>query len=117
MFHTPTLDFEATDYSELINWCRCKISPPSMMRKLSTETISTYLRNKTLPEFEYMNFPCHTQPVERCVKLVVTETLDKVYCHDSRDGLIRATLLSRSVMPQFGHKSEFKLTLRETKNL
>ncbi|KAG8271750.1 hypothetical protein J6590_056226 [Homalodisca vitripennis] len=57
------------------------------MRKLTTETISTYLRNKTLPEFEFMNFPCHTQGVERCVKLV-TEASDKL--HKDIDSLKRA---------------------------
>lgn len=107
IFHTPTLNFEAKDYSELIDWSKCKVSPPPMMRKLTTETISTYLRNKTLPEFEFMNFPCHTQAVERCVKLV-TEASDKVCGQDNRDGFIRTTMLSRSVMPKFGHKSEFK---------
>lgn len=106
-FHTPTLNFEAKDYSELIDWSKCRLSPPPMMRKLTTETISTYLTNKTLPEFEFMNFPCHTQAVERCVKLV-TEASDKVCGHENRDGFIRTTLLSRSVMPKFGHKSEFK---------
>lgn len=76
-FMPPSINFGATDYSELIEWTKCKLSPPPMMESLTTENISSFLQNNTLPEFEFLNFPCHTQAVERCVKLV-TESAGKV---------------------------------------
>lgn len=106
-FTTPSLNFDATDYTEMIDWANCKLSPPPMMESLTTDTISSVLQNKTLPEFDFIDFPNHTQAVERCVKLV-TESADKVCGQKNRDGYIRATLLSRSRMPKFDHKSEFK---------
>lgn len=51
------------------------------MESLTTENISSILQNKTLPESEFLNFPCHIQAVERCVKLVpefAEESADKI---------------------------------------
>ena len=61
---------------------------------------------------DFEKFPCHTQAVERCVKLV-TEASSKVCGHSARDGFIRATLLSRSAMPTFSHKSEYKFVVMD----
>ncbi|KAJ8879417.1 hypothetical protein PR048_020025 [Dryococelus australis] len=64
-------------------------------------------RVKVLPEFEISNFPCHIQAVERCVQLL-TEYPGKIYGQESKDAYITTTLLSRSAMPKFGQKSDFK---------
>lgn len=56
-------------------------------------------------------FPCHTQAVERCVKLV-TELLVgwpvSVAGPKAADGLIRTKLMSRSKMPTFNFKGCYK---------
>ncbi|KAJ8869463.1 hypothetical protein PR048_028454, partial [Dryococelus australis] len=58
----------------------------------------------TGPIKDIRKFPCHTQAVERCVKLV-PEASTKVCGREARDSDIRSTLLSRSVKPDLS-KSE-----------
>ncbi|GBN51518.1 hypothetical protein AVEN_246339-1 [Araneus ventricosus] len=57
---------------------------------------------------ELDDFPCHTQAVERGVKLV-TEASQKVVGSNSTDDFITTALLSRSSMPGFSSKSYFKI--------
>ena len=69
------------------------------MESLPTESILLFLENKALPEFEYLNIPCHTQTMEMCVmgEKYVEKTVE----------IVRATLLSKPLMPKFYHKSDF----------
>ena len=60
-----------------------------------------------LPEFKLIKFPCHTQCVKGIVKLV-TESCTEVCGEENSDGFMRTTLLSRSTMPSFDYKSQFK---------
>ena len=53
-------------------------------------------------------YPCHTQAVERTVKLV-TEASVSVIDASGRDGSIRNTISSRSKMSKFGSKRDFTL--------
>ncbi|GBL97880.1 hypothetical protein AVEN_126996-1 [Araneus ventricosus] len=76
-FKTPSINLDVTDYSELIDWTKCRLSSPPMMEGLTTQSISSVFQNKSLPVFDFLNFPCLTQTVERCVKLV-TESPEKV---------------------------------------
>lgn len=108
IFKVPAINFYAKDYTELIDWTTCVLTPPPLLAKMPTTHISSLLKGKSLPVYEYLKFPCHTQAVERCVKLV-TEAAGKVCGHESRDGYIRTTLKSRSLMPKFDTKSEFTL--------
>lgn len=57
--------------------------------------------------FNFPEFPCHTQSVERCVKLT-TEASGSVAGQKSRDGFICARQNSRKVMPKFNSKKDFK---------
>ncbi|GBL92288.1 hypothetical protein AVEN_35838-1 [Araneus ventricosus] len=78
-----------------------------MLRDLSEDDIKTLINSDTTPIKEIQKFSCHSQTVERCVKLV-TEASNKVWGHEARDVYIRATLKFRSVMPNFFKKSDFK---------
>ncbi|GBN46834.1 hypothetical protein AVEN_228689-1 [Araneus ventricosus] len=78
-----------------------------MLRDLSEDDIKSLINSETTPIREIQKFPCHTQAVERCIKLV-TEASNKACGHEARDGYIRATLKSRSIMPNFSKKSDFK---------
>ncbi|KAK4874453.1 hypothetical protein RN001_013813 [Aquatica leii] len=53
-----------------------------------------------------LKLPCHTQAVERCIRLV-TEASSSVCGNEARDGLIRAKLASRSELPKFETKKQF----------
>ena len=65
----------------------------AMRRIIKTRRLDT--------ETEFARYPCHTQTVERHIKLV-TEASVYVGCSESRDGFIRARLGSRwSKMPKF----------------
>lgn len=52
------------------------------------------------------NFPCNTQAVERCVRLV-TEASLAVCDHENREGFIQARIKSRSTLPTFEKKSDY----------
>ncbi|GBL96161.1 hypothetical protein AVEN_118716-1 [Araneus ventricosus] len=82
------------------------VYPPPMLRDLSEDDIKSLINSDTTPIREIQKFPCHTQAVQRCNKLV-TEASNKVCGHEARDGYIRATLKSRSVMSNFSKKSDF----------
>lgn len=54
---------------------------------MPAESILLFQENKYVPEFEILNFPCNTQAVKVCVKLV-TESAGNVCVEDSRGGYI-----------------------------
>src|SRR5690606_30653202 len=95
-FMSPKINFEAKDYTEMITWNDRELSPTPIIRDISDEEIEMHIEFSTVPNWEFKKFPCHTQTVERCVKLV-TEASQNVCGPESRDGYIRSTLLSRSV--------------------
>lgn len=109
-FMPPKLNFKAQDYSEIINWMDCDLSSPPLLKDISDDEIKSHIQSDSVPNWDitFKTFPVHTQAVERCVKLV-TEASGKVCGAESRDGFIRTTLLSRSTMPNFAHKSDFKV--------
>ena len=107
-FMVPQINFKAQDYTEVCNWSATKITCPPLLSGLTEEEIKHHIKSKEiLDTSQIVNLPCHTQAVERSVKLV-TEAASKVCGSDSRDGFIRATLQSRAVMPSFGTKADFK---------
>ncbi|GBM50003.1 hypothetical protein AVEN_210110-1 [Araneus ventricosus] len=93
----------------MIHWNNTTLSPSPLLRKFTNQEIWSKVQSGgTAAEWNLDKFPCHTQAVERCVKLV-TEAPQKVVGSNSRDGFIRTTLLSRSSMPNFSSKSHFKV--------
>ena len=107
VFLPPKLNFEAADYTEMIDWSSVTITSPPMLRDIPTAVFKSIVLDKINPEWDFVHFPCHTQAVERCVK-IVTEASAKFYGFQNRDGFIRTTFFSRSVMPEFDHKADFK---------
>ncbi|GBO31115.1 hypothetical protein AVEN_239507-1 [Araneus ventricosus] len=99
-FLTPKLNFKAQDYSEIINWMDCDLCSPPLLKDMSDDEIKSHIQSDSVPnsDITFKTFPVQTQAVERCVKLV-TEASGKVCGAESRDGLIRTTLLSRSTSP------------------
>ena len=78
------------------------------MSYLSTQSLEELINTNVVPEFEQIKFPCHTQCVERIVKLI-TETCTEVCGEQKKDGFIKTTLLSRSAMLSFDYKSQFNI--------
>jgi len=59
---------------------------PPITRHLPVEQVDNFLENPLV-----LRISCHSQGVERCVKLV-TEASGALYGKDARDGYIRAVL-------------------------
>jgi hypothetical protein len=108
-FSIPEINL--TDYIDLIDWIKCELSEPPITTHISDENLIEMLTNGNLPDVQH--FPCHTQGVERCIKLV-TEASDQVCGLASRDGFIRARLASRKKMPIFNTKRQFETETNES---
>jgi len=67
-----------------------------------------FVASGDVPQIDFPKYPCHTQAVERCVKLV-TEASSAVCGASARDGFIRVRLESRGLMPSFNTKREYKV--------
>lgn len=104
-FQVPKINFEATDYTELIHWQAVAVTEPPITRKFSTEDLREMIAE--IPEkINLFKMPCHTQAVERCVKLV-TEASLAVCGSDARDGFIRNRILGRQILPKFDTKTDY----------
>ncbi|GBN93082.1 hypothetical protein AVEN_201000-1 [Araneus ventricosus] len=106
-FVPPKINFQASDYIEIINWNSCVVYPPPMLRDINEDDIKSLINSDTTPIREIQKFPCHTQAVERCI-IFVTEASNKLCGHEARDGYFRAILKSRSVMPNFSKTPDYK---------
>ena len=89
-FQPPTIYFTVSNYIELIDWSKCKLTPP-IMSNLSTQRLEKLINTNVLPKFKLMNFSCHKQSVKKIVKLV-TESCTKVCGEESRFDFIRITV-------------------------
>lgn len=107
VFQIPPLNFEATDYTELIDWQTSFVTEPPATKSLSQSDLERFVCSKEAPVIDFPRFPCHTQAVERCVK-AVTEASQTVVGQKSRDGFIRARNAARMIMPTFNTKIEYR---------
>jgi len=89
-FKIPPLNFtgKSTDYLKMIKLKEQIFTVPPISRYISDNDLIDYM-NKT--EKITFSFPCHTQAVERGVKLI-TEASISVSGHIERDGFIRDRL-------------------------
>ena len=87
-------------------WENININEPPVARSITVEEIDELIETKEKREFPHL--PCHTQAVERCVKLV-TEAASLVYGQISRDGFIPSRIESRQRMLSFETKSQFEI--------
>ena len=66
----PKLNFNANGYIDLIDWTDTTISEPSFTYSVTTNEIKGMIDSKAFSEFKIPKLPCHTQSVERHIKLV-----------------------------------------------
>lgn len=109
-FNIPPLNFAAADYSQLISWTysKLKLTEPPLLSRLSDGELRNLLNNDIIPAYELFQLPCHTQAVERTVK-IVTEASSAVCGPQNRDGFIRTRLQSRKLMPSFHTKKDYQV--------
>ncbi|CAH1100767.1 unnamed protein product [Psylliodes chrysocephalus] len=91
-FRVPKINFEAQDYTKTIHWSECNVTePPPLTKQINDQVLEQAIENKSFIFPSTIEFPCHTQAVKRCVKLV-TEASSKVCGSISRDSYIRVKL-------------------------
>ncbi|GBN70667.1 hypothetical protein AVEN_178905-1 [Araneus ventricosus] len=83
----------------------CNAEPPLTMH-IKDKDLKEMCKEEQFPVLSFEEFPCHTQSVERCVKLI-SEAAMKVCGETARDGYIRAKLQARKELPKFGKKGQY----------
>ncbi|GBN97392.1 hypothetical protein AVEN_1666-1 [Araneus ventricosus] len=107
-FVIPAFKFRATDYVDLIDWQACNVTPPTVLRHISSHELLKMIEDDVpMDGRDFIKFPSHMQALERIVKLI-TEAFRKKVGQQNRDGFIRATLESRKQMSQFETKKNYK---------
>jgi hypothetical protein len=104
-FIPPILNFNANNYTELIDWNQIDVTEPPMIKHIPDKDLKILIIQNSFKQNVQM-YPCHTQATERCIKLV-TQASQAVCSKRRRDGFIRVTIESRKKMKTFNTKSEF----------
>ena len=100
-FIIPKINFEASNYYEMVNWSELYSEPP-LTKHIPIGDQNENIKNASYPKTasislewtNLVNIPCHSQAVERHVKLVSEASL-QVICVVRRDEFFRSTLESR----------------------
>ncbi|GBL96350.1 hypothetical protein AVEN_238708-1 [Araneus ventricosus] len=107
-FVIPAINFRVIDYVDLIDWQAFYVTSPPALRQIGCHKLLKMIQDDVpMDGWDFINFPSHTQAVERIVKLV-TEASRKRVGPQNRDGFIRATLESRKQMSQFESKKRLQ---------
>ena len=105
MFKVPAkLNFDVAEYFDMIDWAVCPISEPSIIKAMTDAELRDLITTEVTPTFMFPKFPCHTQAVERHVKLVTEVAKDCVWTEIAR-WLHPCT--RRQLMPTFESKRDF----------
>lgn len=90
----PKINFDAENYTAMVPLHN--VTEPPLTKSLTEEELWDIALNNNRPSFA--SIPCHTQAVERGVKLV-TEAASKVCGENNREGYIHSGLESRRLLP------------------
>lgn len=93
----------------MIDWKNVSCEPP-ITSLMSEKDLAEIVDDPTKYQQELKEIYCHTQPVERGVKMV-TEASSIIADVDKRDGAIRAKIVSRKLMPKFDSKKHFNVNM------
>ena len=107
-FTVRPLNYDCSDYIEMINWQSADCTEPPLIADVSDYVITDLIKNEKSEIADFPRFPCHTQAVELCVKLV-TQASAAECGETSRNGFIRSRLDSFSIMPTFDTKAQYKM--------
>ena len=106
-FVVPDLNFKAGNYYELVDCQTVLWTEPPITARLTDAQLKEIVEDPEGSKISYIkDYPCHTQAVEKAVKMV-TEAFLAVCGYERRDGLIRSKIASRTMMPKFESKKDF----------
>lgn len=111
-FKAPQLKYDSVDYFDLIDWPNTRITEPPLIAGISDHDITELVKNGETTMVDFPRYPCHTQAVERCVK-IVTQASAAVCGQISRDGFIKSRLESRRIMPTFNTKADYHVEVAD----
>ena len=106
-FRVPKLNFGAENYIDLVDWITVEKYDPPVLKNITDSQLQAYVDSGSVIQ-NLPTFPCHTQSVERAIKLV-TEASAAVCGQGRRDGFIRARVESRKMYKSFQSKSSYPL--------
>jgi len=92
----------------MINWQKTEVTEPPVTKTIPDAKIHKFIKTGDKPEGLIPLFPCHTQAVERLIKLV-TDASTSVSGRERRDGFIRSRLHSQAKIPRFETKKDFRV--------
>ena len=107
-FSLPKLHFNAKVYHQILDWQNIITEPPATMR-ISDEHLKELIFSKEKPS-SIPEFPCHTQAVERVIKLV-TEASNAVIGKGNREGFIKTRIEGRKRIPTLESKKDYQFSL------
>lgn len=100
----PQINFNAEHYVEMNKCQDLNAWNPPLLQRFSNETLEKCIETTFNVVYnELKNIPCHSQAVERNVRLV-SEACDYSYGEEKREGFIRCNLSSRVVIKKFIQK-------------
>ncbi|GBM77822.1 hypothetical protein AVEN_267560-1 [Araneus ventricosus] len=106
IFQVPKIDFKAKCHFALINWKRVGCSEPPLFMNVPFKEIVAML--KVRKKEEWSKYPCRTQAVERCIRLM-SEASESVYGEEKRHGFILNRKQSRILIKQYNTKKDYNL--------
>ena len=102
LYEVPEIQFNARSFDMMIDWKKEMIYEPVVTVKMKAELLSLKDTPLSLP-----HYPSNTQSVERLVKQT-TRAASLVAGHEARDGFLRASAMSRQLLPKFESKRDFE---------
>lgn len=109
-FIIPKFNFDSENYYDMVYWRETEKTESPLTEDFSLIQLKEMFvkqQNVNSNVLELKEYPCHSQSVERAIKLV-TSASSMVCGNERRDGVIRSTLESRKNMPTFETKKDFK---------
>ena len=102
-FQIPLLEWDAEAWCDVIDWSKVKVFEPEILSRLSIDTFEGACDEPLC----FPRFPCHSQSVERAVKLV-TEAASKVCGGDKRHSHSVSVLAARKARTPFKSKKHYR---------
>ena len=104
----PLLNWNATSWKDMIDWKKIIVWEPRMLEALTLEQIESSLHTP----ISFPKYPCHSQTVERMVKLV-TEVATSVFGEERQQGKVLTVLASRKSRKAYDTKKDYKVAWNE----
>ena len=95
-YRLPTVNFVSSESQTTRKWLigLQNVLQNPLTSDISEKDLMKYIKHKNAPAIELENYPCHTQAVARCVKLV-SDAAGAVCGQKQRIGFTRTRISSR----------------------